>query len=98
MEIPQLTNRHISEYDFIIFPQANPNTLKNDIKNLQKMYGIEPEKVFYTVDKSGNTSTSGLFIALDQLKKSNKVNAGDKILIIGGEASKWMYGGVSIVW
>ena len=98
LEITQLTNRHISEYDFIIFPQANPNTLKNDIKNLQKMYGIEPEKVFYTVDKSGNTSTSGLFIALDQLKKSNKVNAGDKILIIGGEASKWMYGGVSIVW
>ena len=98
LDMTKLTNRHLDDYDFIIFPQANPNTLKNDIKDLRKNFGVESDKIFYTVDKTGNTSTSGLFIALDQLKKSNKVNIGDKVLIIGGEASKWMYGGLSIVW
>lgn len=98
VDMVRLTNRGINEYDFIIFPQANPNTLKNDIKILQKEYGVEPEKIFYTVDKTGNTSTSGLFIALDQLKNSNRIKPGNKVLIIGGEASKWMYGGVSIGW
>jgi 3-oxoacyl-[acyl-carrier-protein] synthase-3 len=91
-------NSSLSDYDHFIFPQANPSTLKRDIKYLNEKYEVPAEKIFFNVDVCGNTSTPGLFIALDELNNEGLLKKNERIMLIGGEASKWLYGAVSIIW
>lgn len=92
------TGINYADIEHYIFPQANPSMLKEDIENLKKMEGFPAEKIYMNVDKNGNTSTPALFIALDELNMQGKLKEGDLISIVGGEASKWMYGSTLIKW
>lgn len=92
------TQKSYSDIDHYIFPQANPAMLREDIENLSKLEGFPTERIYMNVNRIGNTSTPALFIALDELNSKGKLHSGDLISIVGGEASKWMYGSILINW
>ena len=96
-DLHEKTKVDINELKWIIFPQANPSLLFSDIKEL-KDKGFPIEKIKFNVNEMGNSATASLFHVLYDLEVSNSLDRGDKIAIIGGEASKWMYGGVLIEW
>ena len=96
-ELAEGTGLSIQDLKWIIFPQANPSLLLNDIEALRSS-GFPVEKIRYNVNKVGNSATASLFHVLYEIDKNGELAYGDKIAIIGGEASKWMYGGVLIEW
>lgn len=87
----------IEDLKWIIFPQANPALLIKDIGDL-KQSGFPVEKIKYNVDEVGNSATASLFHVLYDIDRKGGLQFNDKIAIIGGEASKWMYGGALIQW
>jgi len=81
-----------AEIDCFVFPQANPSLLKQDMKAAMAMNLIPEEKIIVNVDEVGNTISAGLLIAFDQVVREGRVPHGGRVALIGGEASKWMYG------
>jgi 3-oxoacyl-[acyl-carrier-protein] synthase-3 len=50
------------------------------------------ERVYVNADKIGNTGSAAIWIALDHLRK-NGLKSGQRVLTLGAEATKYMYGG-----
>lgn len=96
-ELAKQTQLKINDLKYIIFPQANPSLLAKDIGELGEK-GFPTDIIKYNVNEVGNSATASLFHVLNDLKTEAGLKYGDKIAIIGGEASKWMYGGVLIEW
>ncbi|MGH2639546.1 MAG: beta-ketoacyl-ACP synthase III [Rhabdochlamydiaceae bacterium] len=60
------------------------------IESLAKRFNVPAEKVFVTIHKYGNTSASSLGIALDELLREKKLDAGDNILLTAfGSGLTW---------
>jgi 3-oxoacyl-[acyl-carrier-protein] synthase-3 len=74
------------EIDCFVFPQANASLLKEDTKV------IPPERVVVNVEDVGNVISAGLLIALDKVVREHRVPPAGRVALIGGEASKWLYG------
>jgi 3-oxoacyl-[acyl-carrier-protein] synthase-3 len=53
--------------------------------------GIEPSHVFVNAYLVGNTGSAAMWLALDQLRP--KLEPGAKVLALGAEATKYMFGG-----
>lgn len=64
-----------SEIDYVILHQAN----KRITDAVTAKLGIDEEKYISTIHKYGNTSASGIIIALDELSRSGRLKKGDKI-------------------
>lgn len=97
-EFLDTSKMNINDIDYIIFPQANPVQLVEDIDKLSTMFDMSKNHFRYNVNEIGNVSTPGLFMVLDDLNNEKLLKTGSRVLIVGGEASKWMYGYSSIVW
>lgn len=83
-----LDRAHITddELDWVVPHQANERI----ISCIAKRFGMESEKVFRTVHKYGNTSASGVLIALDELVKSKAIESGENILLVAfGAGFTW---------
>jgi 3-oxoacyl-[acyl-carrier-protein] synthase-3 len=50
-------------------------------------------KVVNTADRLGNLGSAAIWVALDELVRSGKLRSGDKVLVLGAEASKFLLGG-----
>ncbi|MFB1050810.1 3-oxoacyl-ACP synthase III family protein [Paraliobacillus sp. JSM ZJ581] len=96
-KIQKLTNSKPEEIDFFIFPQANPSLLESDMDRLKNV-GFPTDRVISIVHEQGNSATASLFHVLDKLYTDQKLSNGTRVAIIGGEASKWLYGGVLLKW
>lgn len=60
------------------------------IDSIAKRFEIPLERVHKTVHKYGNTSASGVAIALDELRKENKITEGEHILLVAfGSGLTW---------
>lgn len=60
------------------------------IDAIAKRFNVPEEKVFKTVHKYGNTSASGIVIALDELVRENPMETGDHILLVAfGAGFTW---------
>jgi 3-oxoacyl-[acyl-carrier-protein] synthase III len=46
----------------------------------------------------GNTGSASFFLALDEMHKSGLLERGHVVVMAGGEATKWLYGGVAFRW
>jgi 3-oxoacyl-[acyl-carrier-protein] synthase-3 len=55
--------------------------------------GLPPERVMVEAGAVGNVGSAATWIALDRLRRSGRLRAGDRVLVLGAEASKFMYGG-----
>src|SRR5438876_91220 len=51
------------------------------------------EKFFVDADKVGNLGSASIWVALHHLRASGKLKSGDNVLILGAEATKYLYGG-----
>lgn len=58
--------------------------------------GISREKVFVNADRIGNTGSAAIWLALAELRASG-IARGARVLALGAEASKYLYGGFAYV-
>lgn len=54
---------------------------------------LPPEKFYINADRVGNTGSAAIWLALHDLRTSGKLRPGDTALILGAEATKYLYGG-----
>ncbi len=71
-----LTN---SDIDWVIMHQANIRIIEAAAKRLS----IPDDRVVVNVDRYGNTSAASMAIALDEVYRQGKLQAGDNILLVG---------------
>jgi 3-oxoacyl-[acyl-carrier-protein] synthase-3 len=74
------------QFKYIIGPQAN----KRLVDTLNQEF--HSTNYFYNGDIVGNVPAAALLLALDSLLKDRELKKSDKILILGIESAKWIYG------
>jgi 3-oxoacyl-[acyl-carrier-protein] synthase-3 len=62
-------------------------------KFLAPRLGVPEEKVFVNADHVGNTGSAAIWLAFHELRSGGTLRAGDMVLVLGAEATKFMYGG-----
>jgi 3-oxoacyl-[acyl-carrier-protein] synthase-3 len=62
---------------------------------LSPFLGIEPGRVFVNAERLGNTGSAAIWLALAELRKS--LTPGASVLVLGAEATKYMFGGFHYV-
>jgi 3-oxoacyl-[acyl-carrier-protein] synthase-3 len=55
--------------------------------------GVPVERVIVAATGNGNLGSAAMWVALDQTRRSGRLRRGDRVLVLGAEASKFMYGG-----
>ncbi|MFT5709141.1 MAG: 3-oxoacyl-[acyl-carrier-protein] synthase-3 [Oceanospirillaceae bacterium] len=79
----------LADFKYIIPHQANGH-----IDSLISQHlNIEKEKVVNDAKHWGNLGSAAIWASLTGLIHSGKLSLGDKVLILGAEATKYMYGG-----
>jgi len=77
--------------DWIIPHQANGRMGEL----LSSALGVPRERVFVNADRLGNTGSAAIWLALAELRP--RLQAGARVLVLGAEATKFMYGGLLYV-
>jgi 3-oxoacyl-[acyl-carrier-protein] synthase-3 len=67
-----------SDLSWIVPHQANIRIIDATTKN----FAISPDRVYKTISKYGNTSASGIAIALHELLQENSLEVGEHILLV----------------
>ena len=78
-DILKKNNLNKKNIDHFIFHQAS----KLVIDKLTKILKLDKNKVFKNYDKIGNTVSSSIPIALENLKKNNMIKKNQKIMLVG---------------
>ena len=55
--------------------------------------GVEPEQIHVTANRLGNLGSAAIWAAFDDLRRSHILEPGDQVLVLGAEATKYLYGG-----
>jgi 3-oxoacyl-[acyl-carrier-protein] synthase-3 len=58
-----------------------------------KLLQLPEEKVVCEAAELGNLGSAAIWVALDRLRHSGKLALGDRVMVLGAEASKYMFGG-----
>ncbi|HCB37839.1 MAG TPA: 3-oxoacyl-ACP synthase, partial [Acidimicrobiaceae bacterium] len=67
------------DIDLVVPHQANVRIVETACKRL----GIPMEKTSMVIDRTGNTSSASIPLALEQAVSDGRVSAGDKVLLVG---------------
>jgi 3-oxoacyl-[acyl-carrier-protein] synthase III len=62
---------------------------------LGEYLAIDPRRVFVNADRLGNTGSAAMWLALAELRPN--LEPGARVLALGAEATKYMFGGFSYV-
>jgi 3-oxoacyl-[acyl-carrier-protein] synthase III len=54
---------------------------------------VPSSRVVCEASTLGNLGSAAVWVALDRLRRSGKLAAGDRVMVLGAEASKYMFGG-----
>ncbi|MCQ4574705.1 MAG: ketoacyl-ACP synthase III [Candidatus Brocadiales bacterium] len=68
---------NVDDFSLFILHQSNFRIIEATMERLK----IPPEKMFFNIDKYGNTSSASIPIALDEVKKSGRLKRGDLVLL-----------------
>ncbi|MCW9016886.1 MAG: hypothetical protein OQJ89_07985, partial [Kangiellaceae bacterium] len=79
----------LDDFDFIIPHQVNGHLAKLVSKHLN----VPANKVVVDADRLGNLGSAAIWVSLDRLINSGKLKQGNRVLVLGAEATKYMYGG-----
>ena len=79
----------LGEFDWIIPHQANGHIAGLFAERFPETEG----RVFVTADRLGNLGSAAIWASFDQLRRSGELERGQRVLILGAEASKYLYGG-----
>lgn len=55
--------------------------------------GVPGDRVIVGSDSLGNVGSAAMWLALDRLRRSGRLRPGHRVLVLGAEASKFMFGG-----
>ncbi|MEM7543508.1 MAG: 3-oxoacyl-[acyl-carrier-protein] synthase III C-terminal domain-containing protein [Pseudomonadota bacterium] len=89
MEAIESRGYKLSDFRYIIPHQANGRMAGP----LASRLGVPEEKIYVVADQFGNMGSAAMWVALDNLRKHGDLNPGDRVLSLGAEATKFMYGG-----
>jgi 3-oxoacyl-[acyl-carrier-protein] synthase-3 len=79
-------NTTLADLDYVVFHQAN----KYMLTYLRRKLGIPEDKFYINLTTTGNTVSATIPIALKECLSANKVQAGDKVLLVGfGVGYSW---------
>jgi len=82
----QLSNLSISDIDWLIPHQANQRILDT----IEARLGIQHERVFTNLNKTGNTLAASIPLALDELYTGGNLKHGDHLALVGfGAGLTW---------
>lgn len=79
----------LGEFDWVIPHQANGHIAEL----IAERYPETTDKVFVTADRLGNLGSAAIWVSFDDLRRSGTLKRGQRVLILGAEASKYLYGG-----
>ncbi len=79
----------LGDFDWVIPHQANGHIAALVAARYPELDG----KVFVTADKLGNLGSAAIWVSFDALIRSGQLQRGDRVLVLGAEASKYLYGG-----
>ena len=79
----------LGDFDWIIPHQAHGHIATLFAKRHPETAG----KVFVTADRLGNLGSAAIWVSFDELLRSGRLARGQRVLILGAEASKYLYGG-----
>ncbi|MBO9490794.1 3-oxoacyl-ACP synthase III family protein [Endozoicomonas sp. G2_1] len=60
---------------------------------LSEQLGVPATRIINDAKHLGNLGSAAIWVSLDRLIKSERLSKGDKVLVLGAEATKYMYGG-----
>lgn len=75
--------------DWWIPHQANGRMVELCSRLLQ----LPAERIVCDADLIGNTGSAAIWVSLDRLRRSGRLRVGDRVAVLGAEASKYMFGG-----
>ena len=78
-----------STVDWFLPHQANGRMAELCHEYLQ----LPRERVICEADTVGNLGSAAIWVALDRLRRSKRLAIGDRVLVLGAEATKYLYGG-----
>ena len=81
---------HAQGFDYVLPHQANARELPLAIA---QRLNISPERVLVSGDELGNLGSASIWVGLDRARTSGRLTPGDRVLILGAEATKYLFGG-----
>jgi 3-oxoacyl-[acyl-carrier-protein] synthase-3 len=63
-------------------------------EHVAKWLKLPAEKVICEASVLGNLGSAAIWVALDRLRRSGRLVEGDRVMVLGAEASKYMFGGL----
>ncbi|MRI34793.1 3-oxoacyl-ACP synthase [Endozoicomonas sp. OPT23] len=89
LETVQEMGFELDDFDYFIPHQANGHI----DQLLGQALDIDPAKIVNDAKWLGNLGSAAIWVSFDRLVRSGKLKQGSKVLILGAEATKYMYGG-----
>ena len=56
-------------------------------------FGLPEERVLCEATNLGNLGSAAIWVAFDRLRRSGRLKRGQRVLVLGAEATKYLYGG-----
>lgn len=77
-------------FDWFLPHQANANDVPRE---LACVLGVPVERVLVSADHVGNLGSASIWVGLHRARASGRLKQGDRVLVLGAEATKYLYGG-----
>jgi 3-oxoacyl-[acyl-carrier-protein] synthase-3 len=87
--------------DLCIIPEGNAGYMTDELKAaglLTPEWLAVEDKIFENLSLVGATGSAAAPLALDHAWKTGRVKAGDRVMLLAIETSKWKYAGVVLGW
>ena len=79
----------LRDFDWILPHQANGHLAHL----FSQHFDVAEDKIYVTADKLGNLGSAAIWVSFDMLRRSESLQKGHRVLVLGAEASKFLYGG-----
>jgi 3-oxoacyl-[acyl-carrier-protein] synthase-3 len=79
----------LDDFAFILPHQVNGHLARLLGDYLQ----IDRDRIVVDADQLGNMGSAAIWVSFDRLRRSGRLAPGDKVLVLGAEATKYLYGG-----
>ena len=89
VEVAERVGASIRDVAFVLPHQANGNMAAR----MADAFDIPAERVVADGRELGNMGSASIWVAFDRLRRSGQLAPGDTVLVLGAEATKYLYGG-----
>lgn len=79
----------LNDFAYILPHQVNGHMARL----LSERLNVSEQRIIVDADKLGNLGSAAIWVSLDRLRQSGRLKEGDKVLVLGAEATKYLYGG-----